>query len=414
MTKRDVASPESCGRAPARPPLGAWRGGALAFAAISVLFAAPHFAAAEDVAPPTIETKAREALLVDGETGTILLQKNPDKPFPPASLAKMMTMEVVFEAIDSGQLARDTEFPISVHAWRTGGAPSGTSTMFADVKSSVSVENLVRGAIIDSANDACIALAEGMAGSDEAFAETMNRRAEELGLTGSHFVNPTGLPAEGQHVTARDLVTLARHIRTEHPELYKVYAEPDFKWNNIFQRNRNPLLKIDVGADGMETGYTEASGYALLGVTDRGGRVTYLAMSGLATAKERSEEARRLLDWSNDSFELRPLFAEGAVVGAADVFGGETGSVPLVAPKAIAALLPRDADERVSAAIRYDGPLAAPVAAGANVAHLDIMVDGARVLSEPLAAARSVGNGSFSDRAMGAVSELAFGWLRQF
>ncbi|TFF27890.1 D-alanyl-D-alanine carboxypeptidase [Jiella endophytica] len=370
-------------------------------------------AAAADEAP-AMETKAEEALLVDGETGTILLQKNPDKPFPPASLAKMMTMEVVFEAVDGGKLALDTEFPISVHAWRTGGAPSGTSTMFADVKSSVSVENLIRGAIVHSANDACIALAEGMAGSEEDFAATMNRRAAELGLTGSHFVNPTGLPADGQHVTVRDLVTLARHIRTAHPELYKIYAQPDFKWNNIFQRNRNPLLKMDIGADGMETGYTEASGYALLGVTSRNGRITYLALSGLATSKDRSEEARRLLDWSDESFAIRHLYTKGAVVGSAGVFGGETGSVSLVAPEDISALLPREEGERLSARIRYDGPLAAPVEKGAEVASLDVMVDGEPVLTEPLAAGSAVAAGSFSDRAMGAVSELAFGWIRQF
>lgn len=385
-----------------------------AFAA-AVLFAlVPAAATAQQPDKPAVETKAKEALVVDGETGTILLQKNPAAPFPPASLAKMMTMEVVFEAIASGELSLDTEFPISVHAWRTGGAPSGTSTMFADVKSSVSVENLIRGAIIHSANDACIALAEGMAGSEEAFAERMNRRAAELGLTDSHFVNPTGLPAEGQHVTVGDLVTLARHIRTAHPKLYEIYSEPAFTWNKIFQRNRNPLLAMKIGADGMETGYTEASGFALLGVTERNGRVTYLAMSGLASAKERSEEARRLLDWADQSFHIRRLYRKGAVVGAAEVFGGEAGTVPVTAPRDIAALLPREADERVSARIRYDGPLAAPVEEGTAVARLDIMVDGETVLSEPLVAGHTVASGSFSDRAMGAVGELTLGWLRRF
>ncbi|ORE92776.1 D-alanyl-D-alanine carboxypeptidase family protein [Aurantimonas sp. 22II-16-19i] len=388
------------------------RGVVLVVAALLAMSAVGAMAA--DEPNPVIETEAQEALVVDGETGTILLDKNPDKPFPPASLAKMMTMEVVFEAIASGRLALDTEFPISVHAWRTGGAPSGTSTMFADVKSNVSVENLIHGAIIHSANDACIALAEGIAGSEEAFAELMNRRAAELGMTNSRFVNPTGLPAEGQHVTVRDLVTLARHIRTEHPELYAIYSKPDFKWNKIFQRNRNPLLAMGIGADGMETGYTEASGYALLGVTNRGGRVTYLAMSGLPSSRERAEEARRLLDWSNEAFAMRHLYRKGAPVGSADVFGGEAGSVSLVAPRDIRALLPREAGERLSARIRYDGPIAAPVEAGAVIAALDILVDGKPVLSEPLAAGRPVAAGSFSDRAMGAVGELAFGWLRGF
>lgn len=385
-----------------------------AIAAAVMLACVPTVAMAQDAVKPAIETKAKEVLLVDGETGTVLLQKNPDAPFPPASLAKMMTMEVVFEAIASGELSLDTEFPISVHAWRTGGAPSGTSTMFADVKSSVSVGNLVRGAIVQSANDACIALAEGIAGSEEAFAELMNRRAGELGLKNSHFVNPTGLPAEGQHVTVSDLVVLARHFRSAHPELYEIYSAPDFTWNKIFQRNRNPLLKLGIGADGMETGYTEASGYALLGVTDRDDRVTYLAMSGLASAKERSDEARRLLEWADQSFAMRRLYRKGAVVGSAEVFGGEAGSVPVAAPKEIAALLPSEEGGRISARIRYDGPLSAPIEAGATVARLDIMVDGEAVLSEPLVAARAVATGSFTDRAAGAVSELALGWLRQF
>ncbi len=375
---------------------------------------APHPANAQDAAKPAIETKAKEALLVDGETGTILLKKQPDAPFPPASLAKMMTMEVVFEAIASGELSLDTEFPISVHAWRTGGAPSGTSTMFADVKSSVSVENLIHGAIIQSANDACIALAEGMAGSEEAFAELMNRRAAELGLSGSHFVNPTGLPAEGQHVTASDLVALARHIRTAHPDLYAIYSKPNFTWNKIFQRNRNPLLGMDIGADGMETGYTEASGYALVGVTARDDRVSYLAISGLASSRERSEEARRLLDWADESFAIRRLYRKGAVVGSAEVFGGTAGTVPLAAAGDIAALLPQQEGERISARVRYDGPLAAPVEEGAEVARLDILVDGDAVLSTPLVAGRAVASGSFTDRAMGAASELALGWLRRF
>ncbi|MCQ0986207.1 D-alanyl-D-alanine carboxypeptidase family protein [Jiella marina] len=370
--------------------------------------------AQEDEDQNTVKTEASQALLIDGESGTVLLQKNPDQPFPPASLAKMMTMEVVFEAIEAGRISLDTEYPISVHAWRTGGAPSGSSTMFADVKSTVSVGNLIRGAIIQSANDACIALAEGIAGSEEAFAALMNERAAELGLNDSRFVNPTGLPADGQYVTVRDLVALARHIRNEHADLYALYSEPNFTWNKIFQRNRNPLLQMDIGADGLGTGYTEASGYALLGVTNRNGRVTYLAMSGLETSRDRADEARRLLDWADSSFATRKLYAEGDRVGWADVFGGETGTVPLRAPKPISALLPKSDDAGVTGQIRYEGPLTAPVEEGAAVASLDVMVDGQRVLSEPLIAANSVGNGNFVDRAVGAMRELAFGWLRAF
>ncbi|MEX6507954.1 D-alanyl-D-alanine carboxypeptidase family protein [Jiella sp. M17.18] len=385
----------------------------LAAAVLTAAGACGAFAQPEET-KPAIETSAKEAMILDGGTGTILFQKDPDTAFPPASLAKMMTMDIVFEAIRSGQLKLDTEFPVSVNAWRTGGAPSGTSTMFAAVKSSVPVSALIRGAIVQSANDACIILAEGMAGSEEKFAEQMNKRAAELGMTGSHFVNPTGLPADGQHVTVRDLIKLARHIRTTYPDLYKIYAEPSFEWNKILQRNRNPLLSLDIGADGMETGYTEASGYALLGVTDTGGRTTYLAMSGLKTSKDRAEEAKKLLTWANQSFDRENLFKSGERVGYAGVFGGDAGSVPLMAKRSVDILVPHHGEDRIKARIRYNGPLTAPIEAGETVASLDVMLDDRTVLSRDLVAGASVARGSFTDRALGAARELAFGWVRAF
>lgn len=370
--------------------------------------------AQEPAAESRIETAAKQALLVDGETGTVLFQKAPDAPFPPASLAKMMTMEIVFAALRAGELRLDTEFSISEHAWRTGGAPSGSSTMFAKLNSRVPVEALIRGTIVQSANDAAIAIAEGMEGSEEAFAQRMNERARELGMTASRFVNPTGLPADGQEVTVRDLLTLARHIRATYPEYYKIYAEPAFEWNGIFQRNRNPLLAMELGADGMGTGYTEASGYALVGVTQKGGRVTLLAMSGLETSKERAEEARRLLTWAEEAFEPRTLFESGASIGAANVFGGSSGSVPLAVSQPVKLLVPVDGQDRVSAQIRYTGPLIAPIEEGDRVASLEIRVDEDIVLTQALYAGTSVFAGDFADRAMGAVKELAVGWLRAF
>ncbi|HEY9056115.1 MAG TPA: D-alanyl-D-alanine carboxypeptidase family protein [Aurantimonas sp.] len=370
--------------------------------------------AQEPAAESRIETAAKQALLVDGETGTVLFQKAPDAPFPPASLAKMMTMEIVFAALRAGELRLDTEFSISEHAWRTGGAPSGSSTMFAKLNSRVPVEALIRGTIVQSANDAAIAIAEGMEGSEEAFAQRMNERARELGMTASRFVNPTGLPADGQEVTVRDLLTLARHIRATYPELYKIYAEPAFEWNGIFQRNRNPLLAMELGADGMGTGYTEASGYALVGVTQKRGRVTLLAMSGLETSKERAEEARRLLTWAEEAFEPRTLFESGASIGAANVFGGSSGSVPLAVSQPVKLLVPVDGQDRVSAQIRYTGPLIAPIEEGDRVASLEIRVDEDIVLTQALYAGTSVFAGDFADRAMGAVKELAVGWLRAF
>ncbi|MEF2551346.1 D-alanyl-D-alanine carboxypeptidase family protein [Aurantimonas sp. A2-1-M11] len=371
------------------------------------------FSQADD-AVPRIETTAREALLVDGKTGTVLFSKNADAPFPPASLAKMMTMEIVFAAITDGSLSLDTEFPVSEHAWRTGGAPSRTSTMFAELKSQVPVSALIRGAIIQSANDAAIVIAEGMEGSEAAFAERMNARARELGMINSRFANPTGLPADDQYVTARDLITLARHIRSTYPALYAIYAEPAFEWNKIFQRNRNPLLSMDIGADGIETGFTEASGYSLVGATRDAGRVTFVAISGTETARDRATEARKLLLWAKDSFATETLFPADEIVGSANVFGGVSGSVALAAREPVEALLPADAPELVSLQIRYLEPLLAPIAEGQAVASLDILVEGEPVLSRDLHAAHAVAAGSFTDRALGAVRELAVGWLRQF
>ena len=370
--------------------------------------------AQDEAQKPRIETSAQQALMVDGETGTVLYEKNADQPFPPASLAKMMTMDIVFDAVRSGKLKLDTEFPVSVHAWRTGGAPSRASTMFAAVKSSVPVDALIRGTIVQSANDAAIILAEGMEGSEEAFAKRMNEQAAELGLTHSHFVNPTGLPADGQQVTARDLITLARHIRNTYPTLYKIYSEPSFEWNKIFQRNRNPLLHMDLGADGMETGYTKESGYALVGVTERDGRTTYLAMSGLKTARDRQEEAQKLLAYAAQAFKERKLFADDATVGYASVFGGGTGSVALSPVGPVRALLPSGAEDLVAARIRYTGPLIAPIDKGEKVATLDVLVDGSPVLSSDLEARSAVSAGTFTDRAVGAAKELAVGWLRAF
>ncbi|WAJ30922.1 D-alanyl-D-alanine carboxypeptidase family protein [Antarcticirhabdus aurantiaca] len=358
------------------------------------------------------ETTAAQALIVDGETGAVLFEKDADTPFPPASLAKVMTMEVVFDAVAKGDLSLDRAFPVSEHAWRTGGAPSGTSTMFAALKSSVPVIDLVRGTIVQAANDATIILAEGMSGSEAGFAERMNERAAELGLTSSRFVNPSGLPADGQQVTARDLVRLGRHMEATYPDLYQIYRQPEFEWNKILQRNRNPLLRMDIGATGLTTGYTKESGYALLGATERDGRKTFLALSGLKSDADRSKEAKALLDWANQAFSRAVLFQPDEIVGQAAVYGGVAGSVGLVARAPVVAFVPTDEADRVSASIRYDGPVLAPVAAGDRVGQMVVMIDDKPSLSVDLYAASSVDQGSFTERATDALAELAFGWVR--
>jgi len=360
------------------------------------------------------ETKATEAFVVDVDTGTVLLSKEPDKPVPPASLAKMMTMAVVFDAIRAGKLSLEDKFTVSEHAWRTGGAPSGTSTMFAALKSSIRVEDLIKGVVVQGANDGCIILAEGMAGSEAEFVKLMNARAAEIGLQKSTFVNSTGLPADGQRVTMRELVQLARYLAAEFPELYGNYALPEFTWNKITQRNRNPLLAMNIGADGVLTGYTEKSGYAIVGSVTRGGGRLVAALGGLKTDKERAEETRRLFEWIDSGFHRRQLFADGQPVGSVPVYGGARSTIALKAKGPVGILMPADTGTKLAAQIVYRGPLAAPVEQGAEVGFLRVSVGDGVTQQTPLFAAESVARGSLHQRALDALMELATGWLRDF
>ena len=360
----------------------------------------------------SIETSAAQAFMVDVETGTVLFSKEADAVFAPASLAKLMTMEVVFHAIGEGKLSLDDTFPVSENAWRTGGAPSGTSTMFAALKSSVAVRDLVRGVVVQQANDGCIVLAEGLAGSESAFAEMMNERARALGLTGSHFVNATGLPAEGQKTTVRDLVTLSTHLRQAHPDLFAIYAEPSFEWNKIYQLNRNPLLKFDLGADGLATGWSKEGGFAIAGSASRDGRRLLLAMSGLASDSQRADEARRMLEWGNKAFQRQEIFRDGELVGLAQTYGGAKGGVALKARGPISILVPVDNRERLIARIVYEGPIEAPVEAGVEVGKLKVWVGESLRQETPLYTAEQVSVGGLHRRALDAIEELLIGWTR--
>ncbi|MEQ1956783.1 D-alanyl-D-alanine carboxypeptidase family protein [Mesorhizobium sp. CN2-181] len=358
------------------------------------------------------ETKASEALMVDAETGTVLFAKEPDQKVAPAALAKLMTMEVVFHAIGEGRFTLDDIFTVSENAWRTGGAPSGGSTMFAALKSTIRLGDLIQGVIVQSANDGAIIIAEGMAGSEDKFAELMNERAREIGLKTSVFKNASGLPADGQVVTVRELVQLAMHIWRDYPDFYKYYAQPEFTWNKIRQRNRNPLLAMNIGADGLATGYTEEAGFAVVGSVSRGGRRVFIAMSGMTSEGERSEEVRKLLGWGMDGLRKTDLFASGEVVGEAAVYGGAKSSVSLTAKGPVAIFVPADDTGLVSARIVYDGPLAAPVEQGAPVGRLNIWVGETLSQEIPLYAAETVGQGSLHRRAADAVAELLTGWMR--
>lgn len=358
------------------------------------------------------ETKAAQAFMIDAETGTVLFSKDADRPIQPASLAKLMTMEVVFNAIKSGRVTLDDTFVVSENAWRTGGAPSGTSTMFAKLKSTIRLEDLIQGVTVQAANDGCIIIAEGFAGSEANFATEMTERARQIGLEKSTFVNSTGLPADGQQTTVRELALLALHIWRSYPDLYRYYGPKDFTWNKITQRNRNPLLAMDIGADGLAIGRSEASGFGVVGSVSHGGRRVIAAMSGLASDRERAEEARKLLDWGLRSFQKTEIFAKDEVVGEAQVFGGAKSGVALKAKAPVVIFLPIANRDKLTAKIVYDGPIAAPVEEGQPVGALRVWIGDTLSQETPLFAAESVGVGSLPQRALDAAKELAVGWLR--
>ncbi len=357
------------------------------------------------------ETKAKQAYLIEAETGTVLFAKDEDELIPPASLAKLMTMELVFEALRAGRLQLDDEFQVSENAWRTGGAVSGTSTMFAELNSSVPLADLMRGVIVQSGNDACIVIAESMAGSEETFAQMMTERARDLGLERSTFANSTGLPHPDAGVTMRELALLARHIQQTYPEYYRLYSEPDFTWNKINQRNRNPLLRLNIGVDGLKTGFTEESGYAIVSSIQRKGRRLFLAMSGMGSERERAEEARKILEWGLRTFERRQLFGKGEIVGEASVYGGQQSGVPLTTKDAIDIFVPITNAERLKARIVFDWPLSAPVEEGDRVATLKVWVGDTLSQQTPLYAADTVVKGPLHKRALDALQELMLFWL---
>ncbi len=359
------------------------------------------------------ETRARQAFMIDATTGTVLYSKDPDTRFPPASLAKLMTMEVVFDALKSGRLSLADSFRVSEHAWRTGGAPSRTATMFAELNSSVEIENLLKGAIVHMANDACIVIAEGMAGSEESFSRLMNERAKAIGLRQSAFVNATGAPADGQFVTAREMVMLADHLWRNYPQYYEYYKLPEFTWNKIRQLNKNPLIHAGIGADGLVTGYSEESGYSLVASVARPDRRIFLAMAGLDSDSQRIAEARRLLEWGLRSFESRQLFPAGSVIGSASVFGGTKSTVPLRAQGEVSLLVPMASRDALRARIVYQGPVEAPVQAGTEIGTLKVWIGDVLTLETPLYAAEDVGVGPLYSRALDAVQELLIGWIRQ-
>ncbi len=335
-------------------------------------------------------TKARHAIVMDAASGEVFFQKNADVLMPPASMSKIMTMIVVFDMLEKGRLSEDDEFEISVDAWKRGGAPSGGSTMYAKPGERIRLRDLVRAVIVVSANDASIAIAEGVAGSEEAFAELMTRHARGIGLTRSTFANATGLPHPGHRMTARELAFLTRHLIARFPERYRLYAIREFEWNGIRQHNRNPLLGRYPGADGVKTGFTRESGYGLVASAVRDGRRLIAVISGLRSKRERAEEARKILDFGFRQFRPARLYRADDVVARVRVWGGDKDFVPLVVREDITVRLTDGERRRAKLKVRYDGPLPAPVRAGQRAGELFVLVGGKKVASWPLYTAEDV------------------------
>jgi serine-type D-Ala-D-Ala carboxypeptidase (penicillin-binding protein 5/6) len=368
-------------------------------------------------APPkkddtSFQTSVPAAILLDPDSNSVLFEKNGDQPVAPASLAKLMTLEFVFNELKHGRIKLDDEYVISENAWRKGGAPSHGSTMFAALNSRVRLEDLIHGIIVDSANDACIAIAEALAGNEITFAAMLTKRAREIGLEHSTFTNATGYSDPNLRVTVRDMAQLARHIIQDYPDYYPWFADREFTWDKIRQQNRNPLLGAGIGADGLKTGETAEAGFNLVGSAVQDNLRLIVVVTGAKSDKERAEEARKLLDWGFHGFQSRVLFAEGQTIGEAKVFGGDTSYVPLVGPGLISVMMPRNSNERLLARIVYTGPVPAPISKGQTIGELKVWRGDELALEVPLTAAEDVGKGTMTQRAMDGATELMIGLFR--
>jgi D-alanyl-D-alanine carboxypeptidase (penicillin-binding protein 5/6) len=354
-----------------------------------------------------VDINAREAFAVDFATGTELLNKGADTQMPPSSMSKLMTAYVVFKRLKEGSVKLTDEFVVSEKAWRTGG-----SKMFIHVGDFVKLEDLLRGMIVQSGNDACVALAEGIAGSEEAFATEMNKVAAEIGMKASNFMNATGLPDDNHYTTARDLATLGRRLIIDFPEYYHYYSELDFTYNNIKQGNRNPLLyNNNLNVDGLKTGHTDKAGYGVTvsGVNPRDGRRVIMVINGLPSMQARANEARSLLTYAYMNFENAQVAKKGAVIDSLPVWRGQAPNVAIAANEDVVLTLPRGAGSKVTATVRAAGPVPAPVKAGTQVAELHIEAEGQEARIIPLYAQEDVAGLSGLQRLLPNLSHMLFG-----
>ena len=360
-----------------------------------------------------VQSAAPFALLEDFESGAVLYEKNADEPMGPASTVKLLTAEIVFHELQQGRIHLDDKFHVSEYAWRTGGAPAHGPAMFLDVRSDVRVEDLLRGLLIESGSDAAITLAEGIGGSEGGFVALMNKRAEELGMAHSRFANPWGKPDPDQRVTARDMALLAAHVLRDYADYLHYFSEKEFTWNKIHQLNRNPLLTMEIGADGLSFGDNSESGFGLVGTAVQNGQRLIGVINGMKSATERTEEARKLFNWGFRSFDPRVLFQAGDKVGSASVYGGAQSDVTLVATLSAKIFVPHNSTDRLLAKIVYVGPLVAPVEAGVEAARLKVWRGSVLALDIPLKTQTSVAQGGLGKRSLDAALELVQSLFRK-
>jgi D-alanyl-D-alanine carboxypeptidase (penicillin-binding protein 5/6) len=351
----------------------------------------------------SVDTAAKWAFIQDYSSGAELLNKQADEEMPPSSMTKLMTIYIVYQRLKEGRLKLNDMLPVSEKAWRMGG-----SKMFVQIGSSVSVEDLVRGVVVDSGNDACIVLAEAIAGSEPEFAELMNETAKKLGLSHSNFRNCTGWPDPDQHMSCRDIATLAGAIIRNFPEYYHYDAEKTFKYNNIEQGNRNPLVQRGT-ADGLKTGHTEAGGYGLVASSHRSGRRVILVLNGMTSMHERAEESERLVDWAFTNFEDVTLFTAGDVVEHAPVWLGTSRTVPLVGGRDLIVTMPRNWRKTAKIQVSFDSPVRAPVARGTQLGKLSVSGQGVPNMEVPLIAGADVPKLGFPGRAVAVLTHYVGG-----
>lgn len=343
-----------------------------------VLFAVPALA-------ETPESPAREAILIDVGTGTVLYEKNADQRTSTASMSKTITAYMVFEALKQGRLQLDQKIPISERAWKMQGSKS-----FVELGNSVKVEDLIRGMIVQSGNDATVALAEAVGGTEDGFASMATARAHELGMSGSNFTNATGWPDPNHYSTVRDLSTLALHLIRDFPEYYHYYSEREFTYHGIKQQNRNPLLSMNIGADGIKTGHTAENGYGLIGSAIQQGRRLLLVVNGLPDDKARSDEAARLMQWGFSATAAYPLVKKGDEIDAAAVWLGQSKTVPLVVGQDVTLSMSREARRALKAEVVLQEPVPAPVVAGQAMGKLRLTLPDGQKLEYPLSAKADV------------------------